>query len=1071
MCKKFMLLLTLVGVVTIPAWGDVSTASLRGTISDSTGGVLVGATVNARNLDTGVSRSTTTNEVGVFQLLDLQAGHYQVDASQNQFTTAELKDVVLRVGDQVRIDLNLSPATRREVVEVTEPVPLTQTETATSSTVVNERAIQDLPTDGRQLQNLALLTPGIDVGWNVSTAANRYGKARENTEGAFSVDGARSRSNNFLFDGMPMNLRQYSVINFEPSNEAVQEFMVASSVPPAEYGRTLGGQVNIVTRAGSDHYHGSVYEFFRNDVLNANDTFSRGAGHPRPTVRHNQFGGTFGGPIWKQKHFFFANVELLRNLEASETHTSFVPTADERRGLIPYLDANGNPQVLDISGQIKPISAKLVALYPLPNAPFSSKGNYTTPLPIRLNDYQFHIRTDHHLTSKDAVTVRTSWNLNDQVYLIDRFGGPFIPGFTLPNPERTANGTVGYFHTFSPAVVNEARFGINRYRNPLANGDPRNAADFGLPNGSNANGIPYISVSGGGLASLGGLQWYNRDQNELTVYESDTLSVLRGAHSFKFGGELSRYQFNTRGAYDERGALYFNGGQNTSISNKADANALANTLTDLLLGLPYQATITTGQFGRGYREWAWALFAQDSWRISRRLNLNYGLRYDYNAPWTEVNGKLSNFVPGTGVTTSQTPGWDGLYHSDRGNFAPRLGFAYDVFGSGRTVVRGGFGILYETLLQASTVQQVENNAPFSASAITNHPTAFSPDPNTPNTTLLDLRNSAHPSRSLSAVPLNLHNPYSMQFNLDVQQAIGANWLIEVGYHGTRGVHLPVNYNINQVPLDSLTAAQRAEIATKIANNQDTTPIIDGFRPYPGFNSINLFADAASSTYHSLQLKVEHRFSHGLNLLAAYTFSKSIDDATDFASGDPSEQVLDSYNRRLQRAVSSFDVSHRFTAALSYQLPAPALKSVLGGWQINSIITVQSGQPFTPFTSQTFDRYRGESYNRLNLVGDPNRNVPHNLAYNPAAFSSPVEGTFGNSGRNIIRGDGFRSADLSLFRTFVIRERVKLQMRLEATNALNQVNYQGPVTDQNATPGAFVAAAAPRTLQLGAKIQF
>jgi hypothetical protein len=1068
MTRNFMLLLMLVSAVNIPAWSDVSTAALRGTIADSTGGVLVGARVTVRNLDTGVSRSTTTNELGVFQLLDLQAGSYQIDASQNQFTTAQLKDVILRVGDQVRIDLKLSPATRPEVVEVTEPVPLTQTETATSSTVVNERAIRDLPTDGRQLQNLALLTPGIDAGWNVSTAANRYGKARENTEGAFSVDGARSRSNDFIFDGMPMNLRQYSVINFEPSNEAVQEFMVARSVPAAEYGRTLGGQVNIVTRAGSDHYRGSVYEFFRNDALDANDPFTKKAGLPRPTVRHNQFGGTFGGPLWKQKHFFFANVELLRNIEAQETHTSFVPTADERAGLIPYQDANGNPQILDLSGQITPLSAKLVSLYPLPNA-LSSSGNYTTPLPIRVNDYQFHIRTDHHLTSKDAVTVRTSWNLNDQVYVIDRFGGPYIPGFTLPNPERTANGTVGHFHTFSPAVVNEARFGINRYRNPLANGDSRKAADFGFPNGSTANGIPFISVSGGGLASLGGLQWYNRDQNELTVYESDTLSVLRGTHSLKFGGELSRYQFNTRGAYDERGALYFNGQQNNLIP-KTDANALANTLTDLLLGLPYQATITTGQFGRGYRDWAWALFAQDSWRLSRRLSLNYGVRYDYSTPWTEVNGKLSNFVPGTGVTSPQTPGWDGLYHSDHTNFAPRLGFAYDVSGAGRTVVRGGFGILYETLLQASTVQQIENNAPFSASAITNSPTPFSQDPNTPNTTLLDLRNSAQPSHSLAAVPLHLHSPYSMQFNLDVQQAIGATWLIEVGYHGTRGVHLPVDYNINQVPLDTLTVAQRAKVAAAIAANQDTTPITDGFRPYPGFNSINLFADVASSSYHSLQLKVEHRFSHGLNLLAAYTFSKSIDDATDFASGDPSEQVLDSYNRRLQRSVSSFDIPHRFTAAFNYVLPAPGMKAVFGGWQLNGIVTVQSGQPFTPYTSQ-FDPYRGESYNRLGLVGDPARNTPQGFAYNPTAFSVPALGTFGSSGRNIIRGDGFRTADLSLFRNFAIGERMKLQMRLEATNSLNQVNYQGPVTDQNATPGAFVAAAAPRTLQLGAKIQF
>ena len=1072
MLKKCLLLTSAFLVAHVCAWGDVSTASVRGTIIDASGAVVIGATVKIRNIETGVSNGTATNDLGVYQLLGLQAGNYEVEASRSQFATVRQKDVILRVGDQVRIDFKLSPAALQEVVEVNEPLPLTQTESAASSTVVNQRAIQDLPTDGRQLQNLALLTPGVDAGWNVSTAANRYGKARENTEGAFSVNGARSRSNDFLFDGMPMNLRQYSVINFEPSNEAAQEFAVISDVPPAEYGRTLGGQVNIVTRAGSDHYHSSLYEFFRNDALNANDTFSNRAGQKRPTVRHNQFGGTFGGPIWKQKHFVFVNVELLRNLEASETRTSFVPTADERRGLIPYQDAAGKQQVLDLTGQIVPISAKLVALYPLPNAPVSKAGNYTTPLSIGLNDYQFHVRTDHHLTNKDSVTARVSWNLNDQIYIIDRFGGPYIPGFTLPNPERTANGTVAYSHTFSTAVVNEARFGVNRYTNALANGDTRNAAQFGLPNGSNANGIPYVSVSGG-LDSLGGLPWYNRNQNELTVYESDSLSVLRGRHSFKFGGELSRYQFNTRGASDERGTLYFDGQQNTLIS-KIDGNALdllANNLTDLLLGLPFKATITTGQFGRGYREWATAFFAQDSWRLTPRLTVDYGVRYEYSAPWTEVNGKLSNFIPGRGIVTQQTPRWDGLYRPDRNNFGPRIGFAYDLSGTGHTVVRGGFGILHETLLQASTVQQIENNAPFSASATTNSPTPFSHDPNSATTTLLDLRNNAQPSRTLSAVPSNLRNPYSMQFNLDVQHAIGANWLVDVGYHGTHGVRLPVNYNINQVPLDTLTAVQRAKIAAAIAANQDTGPIIDAFRPFPGFNSISLFADSATSTYHSMQVKVDHRFSHSLNLLAAYTFSKSIDDATDFASGDPSEQVLNSYNRKLQRAVSSFDVPHRFTAAFDYSLPSPMMKAVLGGWQLNGILTVQSGQPFTPYTSQ-FDRYRGESFNRLTLVGDPFHNVPGGHAYNPAAFANPSFGSFGVSGRNIVRGDKFRSADLSLFRNFSIRERMKLQMRVEATNAFNRVNYQGPVTDlQSPSQGAFVAAAAPRTLQLGAKIQF
>jgi hypothetical protein len=1065
MHNMYRLWLFLFAISCLPA--QPPTATVIGLLTDSSGGVMAGVTVTIRSVDTGVQRSTSTNQSGAYQLLGLQAGAYEVLASHPGFTSVKQSHINLRLGDDVRIDLTLPPGQARETVIVDENAPLVETDTSRVTTVVNEKSIQDLPSDGRQLQNLVLIVPGVDAGWNLSSAANRYGKARENTEGAFSVSGARSRSNDFLFDGMPMNLRQYSVINFEPSNEAVQEFSVTSAVPQAEFGRTMGGQIQIITRAGATNFHGSAYEFFRNDALNANDTLSNSAGLPRGIVRHNQFGGSLGGPIWKQKHFFFVNTELLRNLEGSETHTSNVPTPDERAGLIPYTDASGNARILDLSARIAPVSVKLMQLYPQPNSA-SLFGNYTASLAIGLNDYQYHVRTDHHLTERDIVTLRTSWNLNDQTYIIDRFGGPYIPGFSLPNPERTTNGTLGYMHSFGPQLVNEARLGVSRYGNILANGDPRNAATFGLPNGSDGNGIPTISFAQGGLAGLGGLSWYNRDQDELTVFASDTVSVLRGSHSLKFGLEGSRYHFNTRGADDERGTLYFDGSKNGLIPQTA-ANAEANVLADLLLGLPVEATITVGQFGRGYRQWGWGLFAQDSWRATRRLTLDYGLRYEYNPPWTEVNNKLSNFVPGEGIVTPASPGWNGLYRPDHKNLAPRLGFAYDLTGHGRTVIRGGFGIMYETLLQASTVQQIENNPPFSAAAVTTSPTPFS-HTSSPSTALLDLRASAQPSTSLAAIPLDLRTPYAIQFSFDVQHQFWANWLVEAGYRGSHGVNLPFDYDINQVPIDTLNSAQRSGIASAVASGADTTAILNTLRPYPGFGSISLFADAAASTYHSLQTKLERRFSSGLNLLAAYTWSKSIDTATDFASGDSSEHVLDSLNPNREKAVSSFDVPHRFTAAFNYPLPARRWQAVLGGWQVNGIVTIQSGQPFTPFTSQ-FDPYRNDTFNRLNVVGDPLRNVPAGDAYNPAAFALPALGTFGNSGRNIVRGDGYRSADLSLARMFKIQEAMKLQVRFEAMNSLNNVNYQGPVTDQSTSPGLFVATAPPRLVQLGAKLSF
>lgn len=1047
--------------------GDVAEGSITGEVADSSGGVIAGAAVVVRNRNTGVIRTTTTNSSGVYQVPGLQYGSYDVEVSRPQFTSVHRHQILLRVGEAVRIDATLAPGENREAIVVTESAPLVETETSRAATVVNESAIQELPSDGRQLQNLALLSPGVDSGWNVSTAANRYGKARENTEGAFSVNGARSRSNDFLVDGMPMNVRQYNVINFEPSNEAVQKFSVIAAIPGAEYGRTMGAKVNIATRAGSNALHGTAYEYFRNDLLNANDTLSKRAGLPRGKVRHNQFGGSLGGTIWKQKHFFFVNTELLRNLEGSQTRTSFVPTAAQKGGIIAYVDGSGAPRTLDLSSRITPLSAKLLKLYPEPNSALAG-GNYTAPLSIGLHDYQYTVRTDHHFTERDAITVRTSWNLNDQIYIIDVFGGPYIPGFTLPNPERTTNGTLGYLHTFNSMSVNEARIGVNRYGNNLANGDVRNASEFGIPNGTTANGIPSISFARGGLADLGGLPWYNREQNELTTHLANALSVLDGAHSMKFGGELSRYQFNTRGAGNQRGSVFFDGTRNGVILQTPN-NALANVLTDLLLGLPSQASITIGQFGRGYRQTVYGLFAQDKWRATRRLTLDFGARYEYGAPWTEVNGKLANFVPGAGMQTPATPGWTGLYRPDRNNFAPRAGFAYDVGGGGQTVIRGGFALLYETLLQASTVQQIENNPPFSASATTYTPDAFSRDAS-PSLTLLNLRNSATPSSSLSAVPPSLPNPYSLQFSFDVQHTIASNWVIEAAYRGTRGVHLPVNYNINQVPLNRLTYAERATIGSTITSGQGTAGVLDGVRPFPGLDSIALFDNAASSTYHALEIKLERRFSRGLNLLAAYTWSKSIDDATDFASGDPSEQVLDSYNRKAQRAVSSFDVPHRFTAAFNCMVPATRWKALLGGWQLNGVITVQSGQPFTPYTSR-FDPYRNESFNRLLVVGDPNANVPSGLAYNPAAFALPAAETFGNSGRNIVRGDGFRTTALSVFRIVDLTETVRLQIRAEATNSFNQVNYQGPIVDQSTEPGAFVATAVPRTIQLGLKLSF
>jgi hypothetical protein len=1058
-------------VVSLAVWAQGATGRITGEVLDASGAVVRSAAVRAVDSETGVSYGAESNSAGLFVLAGLPAGSYDITASAVGFTSQKRSRVPLRVGEAIRLDFLLEPGAIGQTLEVTASAAITKTEDAALGTFVETRDIQELPLNGRQLQNLALLAPGIAAGWNWSTAANRYGKARENTEGAFVVNGARGRSNNFVLDGMRMNVRQYGVINFQPSNEAVREFELKASTPLAEFGGTMGATVNIATRAGGNAFHGSVYEFFRNDVLDANNTFGSRAGLPRGKLRQNQYGASVGGPIVRDRHFFFANYEQLRIIEGVETRLVSVPSVEERSGLVGYVNAAGAPQTLDLRDRINPTSRRLLDLYPAANTA-GAQLNYTAPLTIRLVDTQFHIRTDHHLTQRDTVNFRISRNLNDQEYVINRFGGPYIPGFSLPNPERTLNGTIGYLRTINAKTANEFRFGMNRYANDLANGDAARPSDFGLPNGNEtANGIPSLTFAGGVIEPLGGQPWFNREQNELTTRVSDTLSWLTGRHSLKFGGEFARLQFNSRGAFNQRGTISFDGSRNGLIP-RLPGNERAGALADFLLGQPYEASIVVGAFGRGYRQSQYAFFAQDSWRIHSRLTLQLGLRWDYAAPWTEVNGKLSNLNAAGQLEEVGTGGLDRLYRPDRNNFAPRFGLAYDAAGDGSLVIRGGFAILYETLLQANSVQQVENNPPYSAFAVTRSPSPF--PASGAASTLLDLRAQAQPSRAIAAVDSDgFRNPYTMQFHGSIQRRLGQTWLIEAAYVGSRGLSLPLFLNANQVPLTRLTAADRTALAQAIAVGQDTTPLLAPLRPFPGFDSVTLSRNSAQSTYHSAQLKLERRFTRGFSLLASYTFSKSIDNSSDFGSSDPSETVLNSYNLAGERAVSSFDVPHRFTSAFTYEIPYPRtgpLQGLAGGWQINGIITLQSGQPFTPFVG-TFDPFRNEAFNRPDVIGDPRREVPAGLAFNPAAFRTPAAGTFGNAGRNIVRGDGFHSVDLSAFKNFTIHENWRLQVRAEAVNSFNQVNYQGPVTNINATPGAFVASAQPRIIQFGLKLVF
>ena len=464
-------------------------------------------------------------------------------------------------------------------------------------------------------------------------------------------------------------------------------------------------------------------------------------------------------------------------------------------------------------------------------------------------------------------------------------------------------------------------------------------------------------------------------------------------------------------------------------------------LADLLLGLPYQASITVGQFGRGYRQWAEALFAQDSWRATRKLTLNLGVRYEYSAPWTEVNHKLSNFVPGRGLLVEGQPGWDGLYAPDRNNFGPRAGFAYDVNGSGTTIVRGGFAMLYETLLQANSVQLIENNPPFSAAAFTRSPTPFS-QTTAPSTTLLDLRALAQPSNSLGAIG-SFRNPYTMQFAFSVQHLFGQHWLGEVAYVATRGVKLPMYRNINQVPIEQSVNAPRPYPCLRHHHPKRQHRIIHlSQRPVETAAPVQ-FRSESDLVVHLLQI---HRRCERLRLLGS------------FRNGP-----------RLVRPFApawTFELRHYTPLHRVVRLPSAGYSRLDGERHRHAAVGTAVhalSQHLRPVSKRKLQPSECDRRSE--------RNVPAGYAFNPSAFQAPAAGTFGNAGRNIVRGGGFQSFDLSVFKTFTIAERFRLQLRAESVNALNRVNYQGPVTNLGSTPGVFVASAPPRIVQLGAKFSF
>ncbi len=1013
---------------------------IGGTVVDPTHLGVPGATVTLTSDETGARRSTITTPRGDFEFALIAPGHYRVEVESAGFQKTGF-GVSLEVNQDIDVEVQLHLA-GEDTVQVEDVAPLLRTQSNTYGGVIDDRQIVNLPLDGRNFYNLSLLLPGVDP-----PAEGSAGSVR----GAFAinVNGAREDMNSFILDGAYNGDPELNGLSVTSTVDAIREFELASSTYDATFGRNAGAQVNVVTRTGTNQFHGTGYEFFRNDDIAARNFFAP-ANQPIPRYQRNQFGSTLGGPIRKNKTFFFVDWESLR-LNDAQTLVTVVPTAAERAGnfngsgLTAIDPTTGNP----IPGNVlpsyfqDPIGSAIANLYPLPNQS-NPNANYVSSPILTQNSNQFDTRFDEVVGAKDDVAFRYSFV--DGTYFTPFNGFSSVPGYGLNIPSREQNTVLSETHIFTPAVLNELRLAYNRVSN---NTDQQNQGvsinhAVGLPELSTNPrdwGLSEISVNG--FSPIGDENTSPEFGASNTYQINDTASWNRGRHLWKFGFDYRILQENAFRDVESRGFLDFTG------------ELIGNPLEELLLGAPTETGGAVMNNPEHVRTHSLDFFAQDTWRVLPNLTINLGLRYEYNSPAVDAQNAANVYNPQTGTLVQV--GQNGFpragYNPDYTNFAPQIGIAWSHH---NTVIRAAYGIHYDES-ELAVSEGLYFSAPYY-----NLRVAFD-YPGIPPLTLEDPFPTNFPipvPASATAFQRNLATPYMQQWNLGVQQQLGASRVLEVAYVASKGTHLLDSRDINQ-PQPS------------------TNP--DFVRPNPNFADIDIIETEANSTYNSLQVRLEQRLWHGLSVLASYTYSKSIDDASNFFSstGD-SNFPQNSYDLSAERGLSNFDIRNRFTLSYGYNIPFAVGHRWLGGWQSFGVLTFQSGQPFTVLLLRDDDNSNtgqtdilGGSNDRPNVIGNPNLSNPTAAEwFNTSAFAMSPYGTFGNEGRNIVTGPGLETIDFSIIKNTRLAERLNMQFRSEFFNLLNHANFNLPDNFVGSPTFGQVTSAQPaRRIQFGLKFLF
>lgn len=1017
---------------------------ILGTVTDSSGGAVPAATVTVKNTGTGLTRTVATSEDGSYSVPELPIGAYSVTIEKNGFKSVVVTGIQVEVGSERRADVTLQPGAVAQTVEVSgDTLPQVDSTNNVLGGIIESKIVTTLPVNGRDYQKLIFLVPGVAGSPDQITDS-------PGSFGVFSVNGARGRANNFLLDGTDMNdgYRNDPSINEAgvfgtPATilpvEAVAELRVASNFE-AEYGRSAGAVVNIVTKSGSNDWHGSALEFFRNTALNARNYFNQAPEAKQP-FHNNQFGGSLGGPIVKDNTFFFVDYEGTRET-GKEASPACVPTAADIAANTP-------------AGGINPVIANLLALNPWPQPTSatdcyaSGKTNAALATPFSNRVDSAIVKIDHNFRNSDQLTGRYYFGDSLQSFPLALVGGGLLPNYNTVTPTRVQLVSLSYVSKISASAINESRLGWNRFAEGFFPQDQTfDPASIGLNTGVARQdfGLPVINVkspAGSGLAQLGADKGDPRARVDTNWHYIDNVSWKIGPNDIKFGYEFRRTSISQIFDRRFRGVLGF------------------NSLANFLAGTPDSGIQFSGDTNRNTFENSHAVYIQDGVRLTRRFIVNLGLRYDYYGIITEKKGQFTNVDPRTGQPFIPQ---GHLYAPDYNNWSPRFSFAWDITGKAKSVLRGGYGLFYDAFSQDLFMGHLPFGSFFAPGP------AYGPFDNISQLAPRQIFNGTtfvnapfDPAQPVFArvsglqdafgVDPNIRTPYMQNFNLNFQQELTKRTVWQIGYVGSNGRKLFRFRDINQPSQEQINQADLT--CACIESTRRLT-----FNPFYTY----LQESSGNSTYNSLQTSLRVNEWHGLTSTVNYTWSHSIDDSSDgedFVQN--AAQPTDSTRPFTNRGNSNFDVRNRFTWNFIYQFPNRSgnWQRLTNGWGLNGIVTVQSGQPFhLIFSEDDFDG-SGQFFAKPDVVGpivyrprDPANYLDLSAFAVPctpvaAGFdgtaSSCVPGTrhFGNLGRNSLIGPNFRQFDFSVFKITNLTEKLKVELRLEAYNILNHPNFANP----------------------------